>query len=116
MEVYKLDPKKFTGYPKPPSYIDEKNIVKFNYQAIKARKKRELDKREQARRDEIRKRTAPVEPPDPTRVTSRNPSWEQPTPTSKRPTQPPPPSAAKPPPTPNTSGARVSPNVQPTAK
>ncbi|MGI2909680.1 RNA-guided endonuclease InsQ/TnpB family protein, partial [Hassallia sp. VBCCA 56010] len=33
MEVYKLDPKKFTGYPKPPSYIDEKNIVKFNYQA-----------------------------------------------------------------------------------
>jgi putative transposase len=34
MEAYKLDPKKFTGRPKPPSYIDDKNIVKFNYQAI----------------------------------------------------------------------------------
>ena len=34
LEAYKLDPNKFTGYPKPPSYIDDKNIVKFNYQAI----------------------------------------------------------------------------------
>ncbi|WP_272819331.1 RNA-guided endonuclease InsQ/TnpB family protein [Scytonema hofmannii] len=34
MSAYKLDPNKFTGCPKPPSYIDEKNLVKFNYQAI----------------------------------------------------------------------------------
>ncbi|MEC4816209.1 MAG: hypothetical protein SAK29_23520 [Scytonema sp. PMC 1069.18] len=34
MSAYKLDPNNFTGIPKPPSYIDAKNIVKFNYQAI----------------------------------------------------------------------------------
>ncbi|KYC38702.1 transposase [Scytonema hofmannii PCC 7110] len=35
MEAYKLEPKKFTGCPKPPSYIESHlNIVKFNYQAI----------------------------------------------------------------------------------
>lgn len=34
IEDYKLEPSKFTGHPKPPSYIDDKNLVKFNYQAI----------------------------------------------------------------------------------
>ncbi|BAZ22707.1 hypothetical protein NIES4073_35940 [Kalymmatonema gypsitolerans NIES-4073] len=34
IEAYELDPKKFTGKPAPPNYIDGRNIVKFNYQAI----------------------------------------------------------------------------------
>jgi IS605 OrfB family transposase len=34
IDAYKLEPEKFTGYPKPPSYIDDKNLVKFNYQAV----------------------------------------------------------------------------------
>ncbi len=35
LAAYKADgSRKFTGRPKPPSYIDEKNLVKFNNQAI----------------------------------------------------------------------------------
>jgi hypothetical protein len=97
--------------------LSEENTIRERIRQendFKAKREEEITRREQARRDEVRKKTAPAEPQEP-RVTSRNPNWEQPTPTTKRPTQPPPPSAAKPPPTPNTSGARVSPNVQPTA-
>lgn len=32
--VYKIDSSKFTGRPKPPNYVDDKNLVKFNHQAI----------------------------------------------------------------------------------
>jgi IS605 OrfB family transposase len=31
---YKVDPSKFTGRPKPPSYAHKRNLVKYNYQAI----------------------------------------------------------------------------------
>ncbi|MDZ8257656.1 transposase [Nostoc sp. ChiQUE01b] len=41
LRVYKLDATKFTGKPKPPSYIDNKNLVKFNHQAVG---KREFNK------------------------------------------------------------------------
>nr|WP_236116951.1 hypothetical protein [Hassalia byssoidea] len=34
LAAYKTDDSKFTGRPKPPSYVDEKNLVKFNNQAI----------------------------------------------------------------------------------
>ncbi|MCV3217083.1 transposase [Plectonema radiosum NIES-515] len=34
LAAYKTDSSKFTGFPKPPSYIDDKNLVKFNNQAI----------------------------------------------------------------------------------
>ncbi len=36
LRTYSLDSSKFTGKPKPPSYIesDGRNIIKFNYQAI----------------------------------------------------------------------------------
>jgi putative transposase len=34
LSAYKLDPSKFTGTPKPPNYVDDKNLVKFNHQAI----------------------------------------------------------------------------------
>ncbi|MBW4675874.1 MAG: transposase [Desmonostoc geniculatum HA4340-LM1] len=34
LSAYKLDPSKFTGRPKPPNYVDDKNLVKFNNQAI----------------------------------------------------------------------------------
>ncbi|MCM0591101.1 MAG: transposase [Gloeotrichia echinulata DEX184] len=39
--AYKLEPTKFTGRPKPPNYVDDKNVVKFNNQAIG---KREFNK------------------------------------------------------------------------
>ncbi|MCC5665298.1 transposase [Nostoc sp. CHAB 5784] len=41
LKEYKLEPSKFTGKPKPPGYIDDKNLVKFNNQAIG---KREFNK------------------------------------------------------------------------
>lgn len=97
--------------------LKEQETIQKNFQQqrqIEQAREEEIFKREQARRDAIRNKTSPAETPEP-RVTNRNPNWEQPTPTSKRPTQPPPPSTAKPPPTPNNSGARVSANVQPTA-
>ncbi|MCL6752818.1 transposase [Nostoc sp. CCCryo 231-06] len=34
LKAYKVEPSKFTGKPKPPSYVDEKNLVKFNNQAV----------------------------------------------------------------------------------
>ncbi|MEH2281628.1 MAG: transposase [Nostoc sp.] len=34
LSAYKLDSSKFTGRPKPPNYVDDKNLVKFNNQAI----------------------------------------------------------------------------------
>ncbi|MFH7024296.1 MAG: RNA-guided endonuclease InsQ/TnpB family protein [Heteroscytonema crispum UTEX LB 1556] len=34
LSAYKNDSSKFTARPKPPSYIDEKNLVKFNNQAV----------------------------------------------------------------------------------
>jgi len=34
IDAYKLEPKKFTNQPKPPNYLDGKNLVKFNYQAV----------------------------------------------------------------------------------
>ena len=34
LSAYKIDSTKFTGKPKPPNYVDEKNLVKFNNQAI----------------------------------------------------------------------------------
>lgn len=34
LSAYKLHRSKFTGRPKPPNYIDDKNLVKFNNQAI----------------------------------------------------------------------------------
>lgn len=34
LSAYKIDSSKFTGFPKPPNYIDDKNLVKFNNQAI----------------------------------------------------------------------------------
>ncbi|MBD2387645.1 RNA-guided endonuclease InsQ/TnpB family protein [Cylindrospermum sp. FACHB-282] len=34
LSAYKIDSSKFTGRPKPPSYVDDKNLVKFNNQAI----------------------------------------------------------------------------------
>lgn len=34
LTAYKVDSTKFTGKPKPPSYIDDKNLVKFNNQAV----------------------------------------------------------------------------------
>ncbi|MEH1958521.1 MAG: transposase [Nostoc sp.] len=34
LAAYKLDSTKFTGRPKPPNYVDDKNLVKFNNQAI----------------------------------------------------------------------------------
>ncbi|MBG1271713.1 RNA-guided endonuclease InsQ/TnpB family protein [Nostoc sp. WHI] len=34
LSAYKIDPTKFTGKPRPPSYVDDKNLVKFNNQAI----------------------------------------------------------------------------------
>jgi IS605 OrfB family transposase len=34
LAAYKTDPTKFTGRPKPPSYVDVTNLVKFNNQAI----------------------------------------------------------------------------------
>jgi putative transposase len=34
LSAYKVDSTKFTGRPKPPSYVDDKNLVKFNNQAI----------------------------------------------------------------------------------
>ncbi|MEH2028719.1 MAG: transposase [Nostoc sp.] len=34
VSAYKLDSTKFTGRPKPPSYVDDQNVVKFNNQAI----------------------------------------------------------------------------------
>ncbi|MCW5318683.1 IS200/IS605 family element transposase accessory protein TnpB [Nostoc sp. KVJ3] len=37
LKEYKLEPNKFTGQPKPPGYVDEKNLVKFNNQAIAKR-------------------------------------------------------------------------------
>ncbi|MHC5676778.1 RNA-guided endonuclease InsQ/TnpB family protein [Nostoc sp.] len=33
LSAYKLDSSKFTGRPKPPNYVDDKNLVKFNNQA-----------------------------------------------------------------------------------
>jgi putative transposase len=40
LKAYSLDPSKFTGKPKAPSYIesDGRNIIKFNHQAISKRK------------------------------------------------------------------------------
>ena len=37
IDAYKLEPKKFTSQPKPPNYLDGKNLVKFNYQAVGTR-------------------------------------------------------------------------------
>jgi putative transposase len=37
LSAYKVDSAKFTGRPKPPNYIDVKNLVKFNNQAISKR-------------------------------------------------------------------------------
>ncbi|MBD2354751.1 hypothetical protein H6G41_08930 [Tolypothrix sp. FACHB-123] len=74
----------------------------------------EVYKREQAQRDALRNRTPTAEPPTP-RITDRNPAWEQPTPTSKSPTQPGTPNSAKLPPTPNSSGARPSAKINATA-
>ncbi|MCC5614518.1 transposase [Nostoc sp. CHAB 5836] len=34
LAAYKLDSTKFTGIPKPPNYLEDKNLVKFNNQAI----------------------------------------------------------------------------------
>jgi IS605 OrfB family transposase len=34
LSAYKIDSSKFTGRPKPPNYVDDKNLVKFNHQAI----------------------------------------------------------------------------------
>jgi len=34
LKEYKLESTKFTGKPKPPGYVDEKNLVKFNNQAV----------------------------------------------------------------------------------
>ncbi|MCC5667521.1 transposase [Nostoc sp. CHAB 5784] len=34
LEVYRIEPTKFTGFPKAPSYVDDKNLVKFNNQAV----------------------------------------------------------------------------------
>ena len=34
LTAYKIDSSKFTGFPKPPNYVDDKNLVKFNNQAI----------------------------------------------------------------------------------
>lgn len=34
LSAYKLDSSKFTGRPKPPSYVDDRNLIKFNNQAI----------------------------------------------------------------------------------
>jgi putative transposase len=34
LEVYRIEPTKFTGKPKAPSYVDDKNLVKFNNQAV----------------------------------------------------------------------------------
>ncbi|ULP70781.1 RNA-guided endonuclease InsQ/TnpB family protein [Nodularia sphaerocarpa] len=34
LSAYKIDSSKFTGRPKPPSYVEDKNLVKFNNQAI----------------------------------------------------------------------------------
>ncbi|MBX9258071.1 IS200/IS605 family element transposase accessory protein TnpB [Desmonostoc muscorum CCALA 125] len=34
LSAYKLEPTKFTGFPKPPNYVDVTNLVKFNNQAI----------------------------------------------------------------------------------
>ncbi|MFN6537682.1 MAG: RNA-guided endonuclease InsQ/TnpB family protein [Nostoc sp. EkiNYC01] len=41
LSAYKMSPCKFTGRPKPPNYVDDKNLVKFNNQAIS---KREFNK------------------------------------------------------------------------
>ncbi|MDB9376265.1 RNA-guided endonuclease InsQ/TnpB family protein, partial [Nodularia sphaerocarpa] len=37
LSAYKIDSSKFTGRPKPPSYVNDKNLVKFNNQAISKR-------------------------------------------------------------------------------
>ncbi|WP_414587220.1 RNA-guided endonuclease InsQ/TnpB family protein [Scytonema sp. PCC 10023] len=37
IDAYNLEPKKFTSKPKPPNYLDGKNLVKFNYQAVSTR-------------------------------------------------------------------------------
>ncbi len=34
LSAYKIDSSKFTGRPKPPNYVDDKNLIKFNNQAI----------------------------------------------------------------------------------
>jgi putative transposase len=34
LSAYKMCPCKFTGIPKPPNYVEDKNLVKFNNQAI----------------------------------------------------------------------------------
>ncbi len=34
LSAYKMSPSKFTGIPKPPNYVEDKNLVKFNNQAI----------------------------------------------------------------------------------
>lgn len=34
LSAYKIDSSKFTGRPRPPGYVDDKNLVKFNNQAI----------------------------------------------------------------------------------
>ncbi|MCC5600162.1 RNA-guided endonuclease InsQ/TnpB family protein [Nostoc favosum] len=34
LSAYKIDSSKFTGRPKPPNYIEDKNLVKFNHQAV----------------------------------------------------------------------------------
>ncbi|HLP88322.1 MAG TPA: transposase [Nostocaceae cyanobacterium] len=34
LKKYKLEPEKFTGQPKPPGYIEDENLVKYNHQAI----------------------------------------------------------------------------------
>jgi IS605 OrfB family transposase len=34
LKAYKLEPSKCTGEPQPPGYTDERNLVKFNHQAV----------------------------------------------------------------------------------
>ncbi|BBD60603.1 hypothetical protein NIES2109_34020 [Nostoc sp. HK-01] len=117
--------------PKPdgstPAYsIGEKNLILEEQAAMReyfrqqkaAQEAREAEifKREQAQRDLLRQRTSPAEPTSSEpRITNRNPVWEEPTPTTKSPTQPLTPSSAKPPPTPNSSaGTRGSSAFEPT--
>lgn len=79
--------------------VRQQEWVRQQTLAAQAREE-EITRREQAQRDEIRRRMTTGEPPEP-RITSRNENWENPS----RSTSPSRPTPATPAPTPNTSGA-----------